>query len=632
MAREKTSRLSPPLKGNQNAAKSQHLTAALRESEEKYRTLIEYSNDLIWMLDKEGRFTYFNKRAEEVSGYRIEDWMGKSFAPLIPPEDLPRIGDIFKETMDGKPRQYEVDVRREDSSIFTLSVNTTPIFSYGKVVGTVSFGKDITLQKKADQELEIFHKHLEMLVEERTAEVAEAHRQLHDITSVLGEGIYVLDEHGCLAFMNPEAERLLGWKGSELLGSHIHNIIHYQKADGIPLSEEECPVHGVLKSGRSYRTEDDVFTRRDGTVFPVEYISTPISKEGRSAGAVVVFSDITKRKQAENKLKLYSQAIEEAMDGIQIVDLAGYIVYSNKAVEEIYGYSANEFIGKHVKELNVDNEFDSSVIIPSIKETGRWSGEIMVYHKDRHQFPIWLSASIVKDKKGKPIAMIGIIRDITERKRAEEKLYDASLYTRSLIEVSPDPLVTISLEGRITDVNKATVFVTGVSREKLIGSDFSDYFTEPEKAREGYQQVFEKRFVKDYSLSIRHISGSITDVLYNASIYKDAAGNVAGVFAAARDITERKKAEEERERLIHELQDALGKVKLLSGMLPICASCKKIRDDKGYWKQLEAYITEHSEALFSHGLCPDCAKKALEELEEWKKMQNSRVRTQDEKA
>lgn len=138
-----------------------------------------------------------------------------------------------------------------------------------------------------------------------------------------------------------------------------------------------------------------------------------------------------------------------------------------------------------------------------------------------------------------------LLQDISERKRAEEKLHEASRYTRSLIEISLDPLVTISPEGKITDVNTATELVTGVSREQLIGIDFSNYFTEPEKAMEGYQEVFKKGFVIDYPLAIRHVSGSITDVLYNASVYKDAAGNVAGIFAAARDITERKRAEQE---------------------------------------------------------------------------------------
>ena len=106
-----------------------------------------------------------------------------------------------------------------------------------------------------------------------------------------------------------------------------------------------------------------------------------------------------------------------------------------------------------------------------------------------------------------------------------------------------DPLVTIGHDGKITDVNGATEQVTGYSRNELIGTDFSDYFTEPEKARIGYQQVFTDGEVRDYPLEIQHKDGHITPVLYNASVYRDENGEVIGVFAAARDITELKKAE-----------------------------------------------------------------------------------------
>lgn len=128
----------------------------------------------------------------------------------------------------------------------------------------------------------------------------------------------------------------------------------------------------------------------------------------------------------------------------------------------------------------------------------------------------------------------------------KENPYETSQYVRSLIEASLDPLVTISPEGKITDVNEATVKVTGAPRENLIGTDFSNYFTEPIKAREGYERVFKEGSVRDYPLSIKHSTGQITDVLYNASVYKDDKGNVLGVFAAARDIAERKKVEKEQ--------------------------------------------------------------------------------------
>jgi PAS domain S-box-containing protein len=149
---------------------------------------------------------------------------------------------------------------------------------------------------------------------------------------------------------------------------------------------------------------------------------------------------------------------------------------------------------------------------------------------------------------------------MTEREKAEEAVRVASLYTRSLIEASLDPLVTISADGKIMDVNRATELVTGVSRNHLIGSDFSDYFTEPEKAREGYKQVFQTGLVWDYPLAIRDSSGRITEVLYNAALYKNEVGEVQGVFAAARDITARKRAEEA-------LRESENRLRLLSSQL-----------------------------------------------------------------
>jgi len=133
---------------------------------------------------------------------------------------------------------------------------------------------------------------------------------------------------------------------------------------------------------------------------------------------------------------------------------------------------------------------------------------------------------------------------IAEQQQTEKNLRAASAYARNLIEASLDPLVTISAEGKVTDVNKATEEATGFSRSELIGTDFASYFTEPEMAQAGYRQVFNQGFVHDYPLTIRHQSGRLIDVLYNATVYRDEAGNIQGVFAAARDITERKQAEE----------------------------------------------------------------------------------------
>ncbi len=137
-----------------------------------------------------------------------------------------------------------------------------------------------------------------------------------------------------------------------------------------------------------------------------------------------------------------------------------------------------------------------------------------------------------------------VFQNSEKEKRASE-LINAN-YARSLIESSLDPLVTINAEGKITDVNEASIKVTGIPRQKLIGTNFSNYFTSPEKAQKGYLQAFEKGFVADYGLTIKHENGKLTDVLYNASVYKDDTGKVLGVFAAARDVTEQKWAKDLR--------------------------------------------------------------------------------------
>ena len=146
-----------------------------------------------------------------------------------------------------------------------------------------------------------------------------------------------------------------------------------------------------------------------------------------------IATDITDRKKSEERLKLFSAAVEEALDAIQIVGLDGRIIYSNKAVEKIYGFTPEEYSGRNVNEMNADPEFAGKVILPAIKKEGYWAGELDVKHKDGRVFPIWLSTSLVKDLEGKPIAMLGVIRDMTERKKSEKDLKD---YAKKLEETN----------------------------------------------------------------------------------------------------------------------------------------------------------------------------------------------------
>lgn len=200
---------------------------------------------------------------------------------------------------------------------------------------------------------------------------------------------------------------------------------------------------------------------------------------------------------------------------------------------------SNELLQQHFSGLSPFYEFEARMR----HKQGHW-----VWVLDRGKVSSWT-------EDGKPLFMFGTHQDITARKTAEEQLSKSLHYNRSLIEASLDPLVTISKDGKIMDVNRATEDITGVSRQQLTGSEFSDYFADPEKAREGYRQVFLAGYISDYPLAIRHIDGHLTEVLYSASTFLDEQGEVAGVFAAARDITKLKETVEHIEHMA--LFDAL---------------------------------------------------------------------------
>ncbi|HXR07560.1 MAG TPA: PAS domain S-box protein, partial [Candidatus Acidoferrum sp.] len=278
--------------------------------------------------------------------------------------------------------------------------------------------------------------------------------------------------------------------------------------------------------------------------------------EGRPTRMIGWITDITERKRTEAGAAQVAAIVESSSDAIISKDLHGTILTWNAAAERLFGYGAEEVIGRNIALLIPENYRAAGMaILEKVRKgEGMQHYEATRLKKDGKGLAVSLTISPVRDAAGNIVGTSKIVRDISESKRAEEALRSASAYARRLIEASLDPLVTISPEGKITDVNEASVQATGVSRDKLIGSDFSDYFTEPAKAHDGYRKVFSEGYVRDYPLAIRHLSGRVTEVLYNASVYQDGLGRVLGVFAAARDITQRKEAEAKVHQLNVELE------------------------------------------------------------------------------
>jgi PAS domain S-box-containing protein len=328
-------------------------------------------NKRIVIVEDEGIIALQLKSALEQMGHTVvaayasgEDALAgiKTAKPDLALMDIKLLGEMDGiETADYICKEYDIPVifltAHSEDGMIERAKATGP---YGYLLKPVS-SKELTIAV----ELAAYKHKIDKEKEQLTQKLRKSEKNFRDITSALGEGIYVLNDEGDVTFMNPEAERLLGWTTAELVNKNMHDMVHSQKADGTPLSFEDCPVHAVTGTGKKYFSEEELFKSKDGTLFPVSVISTPLMCEDRAVASITAFRDITVRKQLEK----------------------------------------------------------------------------------------------------------------------------------------------------------------------------------------------------------------------------------------------------DREKLISELQEALQKVKLLSGLLPICASCKKIRDDKGYWNQIESYIKEHSEAEFSHAICPECGKK-----------------------
>jgi PAS domain S-box-containing protein len=365
----------------------------------------------------------------------------------------------------------------------------------------------------------------------------------------VGDGVIATDTEGRVEMMNPIAEELTGWKQEEAHGKSLEKIFHI-------INEEtrqtvENPLRRVMREGTVVGLANhSVLIAKDGTERPIANSGAPIRNEKDDiTGMVLVFRDQAKERMAQRALQeselKFRETVKNLDEGYYSCKMDGVLLDHNQAFNRILGFDiAKDLKGEKLPDF-WQNPDDRKVYLQELMTRG-FIRNYLINAKTNggEKIVVMANSHLVKDEKGELMRIEGTYTDFTDRKRAEEQLLEALLYARNLIEASLDPLVTISSEGKIMDVNKATEEVTGVGRGKLIGSDFSDYFTEPEKAQAGYRKVLADRLVIDYPLTLRHTSGKTTDVLYNATVYRNEKGKIQGVFAAARDITERKRAEE----------------------------------------------------------------------------------------
>lgn len=328
-----------------------------------------------------------------------------------------------------------------------------------------------------------------------------------------------------------------------------------------------------------------------------------------------LLAEISERKQAEETLRkseeLLTKLIATIPDIVVRTDTNGQILFVNEAGPKMGGYARAEIIGNNLLSYIVPEDrkraFKNMMLmfeqkIPPI--------EYHLLRKDGRKLLFEVNGNILRNEDGPPYGFVFICRDITERRLAEEALRESENKYRDMANSLPQIIFETDVKGNFTFVNRAAFALSGYTQEdfaKGVNALTTIIPEERDRARSNIQRILagEENTSNEY-IFLRKDGSTYPVIIHSNAITRD--NQTVGMRGFVIDITERKRAEEERENLILELRDALSKIKTLSGMLPICSSCKKIRDDKGYWNQIESYIKSHSEAEFSHGICPECAK------------------------
>lgn len=268
------------------------------------------------------------------------------------------------------------------------------------------------------------------------AQLARIQRRQALILDAAGEGIYGLDRDGNATFVNPAAAKMLGWSEGELIGRQINALIHRTRADGIPITPDNCPIYSTRMRGVRKQVDNEFFQRRDGSRFPVEYTSTPIVEEGALAGAVVVFRDISERREAaaqlERLMRQNALILEAAGEGIYGIGQDGCATFTNPAAVAMTGWTAEDLLGRHTHDLHHHSHADGShypqeacPIYATIRDGQvHHCDDEVFWRKDGSHFPVEYTSTPIREN-GVPVGAVVVFKDISARKRAERELRDA---------------------------------------------------------------------------------------------------------------------------------------------------------------------------------------------------------------
>ena len=548
----------------------------IEESEEQFSTLAENMENLAWLADGEGYIYWYNKRWYDYTGTTLEEMKGWGWQKVHHPDHVDRVLDFVKNAWQkNEPFELTFPLRGADGEYKWFLTRAYPIAEeQGKVIRWIGTNTNIDDQKKAEVEIRY----------------SKALLEAHNEASI--DGILLVDAKGKILSYNHKFIEI--WN----MPPEIVQAKDDEAALAFAMKQLVNPEQFIEKVKYLYdhptETSTDLLEFTDGKIVERHGYAV-IDKDDCYYAWSWTFRDITIQKLYEKNIKQseeYFRLMANSMpQKVWTADAAGNKNYFNQTLIDYTGLTFEELKDNgwqmviHPEDWK-DNKtkWDESISTGKDYET-----ENRLLRKDGKYLWHLTRAVAIKDVDGNIKTWVGSKTEIQEQKEQKEQLEKSVVkrtqelleankeleqkhqelfitkekllneYSRSLIEASLDPLVTINNEGKVTDMNQATVNITGLSRAKLTSTNFFEYFTEPQKANEVYKQVFANGAVVNAPLTLQHVDGTLTDVFLNGSVYKDGKGKVLGVVLVARDVTEEK-------RIAAELTEAIVFAEMATGI------------------------------------------------------------------
>jgi|GEM_PF-1988502 len=571
----------------------------MKAEQEQYRpilnSLIENAVVGFYQSTPEGRFIWVNTAFAKILGYDTPEQLMDNVSDIqnqffMDGSDRDRFTDILVKK--GCVENFECKIRCRNGGTVWVSENSrSQCDSNGKIIAYEGMIVDITERRQAEQAKKVSEKFI------------------YSLLNALPVPVFYKDRAGRYQGFNTAFESFFGKKREEMVGKSVFDISPVALAQIYYDKDEE-----LFDSGGPQRYESQV-KNVHGSVRDVIFDKSVYKdKDGRAAGLIGTVLDITDRKKFERAVQeseaRFRAIFDDANDGILVANSkTKKFVMANNVICRMLGYTRVELFGLSV--LDIHPEEEVAEVVKTFEKQARQeikiAENIPVKRKDGTLFYADINTSPIFI--GDDMLLVGIFRDITQRRQMEDALKKSEERFREMADLLPGAVVETDADVNITYVNRMGLEMFGYRETDIAAGLNGLNLVCPEQREKAAGRLGER--ISQLSVlptEYRMVTKDDQDlwVFLNASpILK--AGKVAGFRIVLTDISDRKQIEKDRETLINDLQEALAEIKTLRGIVPICSNCKKIRDDQGYWNILENFIQEHSEASFSHSICPECS-------------------------